>query len=241
MRNLYMGPSHPKRNTTIVEDNPEPCHSADTIKYGHPSKFGCKDIIPLWKEEKPDPEALMALDKKAGAKYFVNMGSRYDNFWLRDSKIPSWNAVRTGPHKDVVGLWRKSAKAQGLYSRVLEPSGASYTWFQYSHGVDVNGPLAGVPFNDNDPRYQDLYHSKAAPNDNKCLTTNPACHRTCFDGVKELVAPFTPTALVWMFTGKSGVTQDMEWKQTREALVIKKHSQLPLPGIPVVFTFTLKN
>ena len=47
--------------------------------YGHPSKFGYKDIIPLWKAEKWDPEQLMALYKKAGAKYFVSMGTHHDN------------------------------------------------------------------------------------------------------------------------------------------------------------------
>src|SRR5664280_1982104 len=31
--------------------------------YGHPSKFGYKDIIPLWKAEKWDPEQLMKLYK----------------------------------------------------------------------------------------------------------------------------------------------------------------------------------
>ena len=54
--------------------------------YGHPSKFGYKDIIPLWKAEKWDPERLMALYKKAGAKYFVSMGSHHDNFHLWNSK-----------------------------------------------------------------------------------------------------------------------------------------------------------
>ena len=42
--------------------------------YGHPSEFGYKDIIPLWKAEKWDPDRLMPLYKKAGAKYFVSMG-----------------------------------------------------------------------------------------------------------------------------------------------------------------------
>src|SRR5512134_1916070 len=40
-------------------------------KYGHPSKFGFKDIIPTWKAERFDPDALMSLYKNAGAKYFV--------------------------------------------------------------------------------------------------------------------------------------------------------------------------
>src|SRR5512141_302162 len=42
-------------------------------KYGHPSKFGFKDIIPTWKAESFDPDHLMSLYKKAGAKYFVSM------------------------------------------------------------------------------------------------------------------------------------------------------------------------
>lgn len=183
----------------------------------------------------------MALDKKAEAKYSVSMSSSYDNFCLRDSKIHRWNSVKTGPHKGVVGLRRKSAKAQGLYSGVLEPSGDSDTWVQYSHGVDVKGPRAGVPHDNNDPRYHDLYHSKAAPNDDKCLNTNTANHRIWFDAVKEVEDPLTPTALVSMFMDKSRLTQHIEWKQTRKALVIKKPSKLPLSGMPVEFTFTLKS
>ena len=50
--------------------------------YGHPSQFGYKDIIPLWKAEKWDPDKLMELYKKAGAKYFVSMGTHHDNFFL---------------------------------------------------------------------------------------------------------------------------------------------------------------
>ncbi len=53
--------------------------------YGHPTKLGYKDIIPLWKAEKWDPDRLMALYKKAGAKYFVSMGCHHDNFDLWNS------------------------------------------------------------------------------------------------------------------------------------------------------------
>ena len=54
---------------------------------GHPSKHGYKDIIPLWKAEKWDPDRLMALYKKAGARYFVSMGCHHDNFDLWNSKF----------------------------------------------------------------------------------------------------------------------------------------------------------
>src|ERR1039457_1367756 len=36
--------------------------------YGHPSKFGFKDVIPTWKGDKFDPDHLVSLYKKAGAK-----------------------------------------------------------------------------------------------------------------------------------------------------------------------------
>ena len=65
--------------------------------YGHPSVFGYKDIIPLWNAEKWDPDRLMELYKKVGAKYFVSMGTHHDNFFLWDSKIHKWNAVNMGP------------------------------------------------------------------------------------------------------------------------------------------------
>ena len=42
--------------------------------YGHPSKFGYKDTIPLWKAERFDPKALIRRYAEAGAKYFVSMG-----------------------------------------------------------------------------------------------------------------------------------------------------------------------
>src|SRR5256885_8787722 len=43
--------------------------------YGHPSKFGFKDVIQTWKADKFDPDYLVGLYKQAGAKYFVSMRS----------------------------------------------------------------------------------------------------------------------------------------------------------------------
>jgi len=126
--------------------------------YGHPSKFGYKDILPLWKAEKFDPERLMALYKAAGARYFVSMGVHHDNFDLWNSKHHRWNAVRMGPKRDIVGEWQKAARTQGLRFGVSEHLGASYTWFQVSHGSDKQGPLADVPYDGADPQWQDLYH-----------------------------------------------------------------------------------
>ena len=90
-------------------------HYAHHVKhYGHPSEFGYKDIIPLWKAEKFDPEALMDRYVAAGAKYFVSMGVHHDNFDLWNSRHHRWNAVAMGPKRDIVGAWRDAARRADL-------------------------------------------------------------------------------------------------------------------------------
>ena len=48
----------------------EPQYEYHLKTYGHPSKFGFKDVIATWKAAKFDPDYLIRLYKKAGAKYF---------------------------------------------------------------------------------------------------------------------------------------------------------------------------
>jgi len=172
-----------------------PDYKDHLTRYGPPSKTGYKDIIPLWKAEKWEPDKLMALYKKAGAKYFVSMGSHHDNFFLWNSKIHRWNAVKMGPHKDVVGIWQKEAKKQGLYFGVSEHLAASYTWFQPAHSADTTGPYKGIPYDGNDPQYADLYHTKAAPGDKAWLSTNPDWIKEWYADVKELVDTYHPDLL----------------------------------------------
>lgn len=163
--------------------------------YGHPATNGYKDIIPLWKAEKWDPDRLMALYKKAGAKYFVSMGSHHDNFFLWNSKLHRWNAVNMGPHRDVVGTWQKAAARNGLKFGVSEHLGASFTWFQDSHKSDKTGPLAGVAYDGADPQYQDLYHFPAEPGDTGWYSNNPRWQQMWFNEIKELVDNYHPDLL----------------------------------------------
>ena len=163
--------------------------------YGHPSTNGYKDIIPLWKAEKWDPDRLMALYKRAGARYFVSMGSHHDNFFLWNSKLHRWNAVQMGPHRDVVGEWQRAARKQGLRFGVSEHLGASFTWFQDSHKSDKTGPLAGVPYDGADEKYWDLYHFPAEPGDTGWYSTNPRWQQMWFNEIKELVDGYHPDLL----------------------------------------------
>jgi alpha-L-fucosidase len=163
--------------------------------YGHPSTNGYKDIIPLWKAEKWDPERLMGLYKRAGAKYFVSMGSHHDNFFLWNSKLHRWNTVNMGPHRDVVGTWQAAAQKYGLKFGVSEHLGASFTWFQDSHKSDKTGALAGVKYDGADPQYEELYHFAAEPGDTGWYSTNPRWQQMWFNEIKELVDNYHPDLL----------------------------------------------
>jgi alpha-L-fucosidase len=89
--------------------------------YGHPTKVGYKDVIPTWKAEKFDPDHLLELYKKAGAKYFCSMAVHHDGFDLWNSKYqPRWNSIAVGPKRDIVGAFKKAAVKQGLRFAVSE-------------------------------------------------------------------------------------------------------------------------
>ncbi|HAH23130.1 MAG TPA: alpha-L-fucosidase [Prolixibacteraceae bacterium] len=193
-KKMYMNQSW-DWSKNALSDKPDEDYTYHVAHYGHPSKFGYKDIIPLWKAERWDPEKLMALYKKVGAKYFVSMGTHHDDFFLWNSKIHRWNAVNMGPKKDVVGLWQKAAKKEGLRFGVSEHLGASYTWFQTARGADKTGPMAGVPYDGNNEEYADLYHKKAAADDTGWLTKDPENQKEWLNCIDELIDNYHPDLL----------------------------------------------
>jgi alpha-L-fucosidase len=172
-----------------------PYYTYHVKHYGHPSEFGFKDIIPMWKAERWNPEELMKLYKRVGARYFVSMATHHDNFFLWNSKLHRWNSVNMGPKKDVVGLWQAAAKKEGLYFGVSEHLGASYTWYRTAHQSDQLGEKAGVPYDGNNPEYWDLYHEPPAPDDREWYTKDPKRHRLWYDRIQELIDNYHPDLL----------------------------------------------
>jgi alpha-L-fucosidase len=57
----------------------------------------------------------------------------------------------------VVGARRNAARDNGLRFGVSERLAWSWTWFNVNKNSDKTGPLAGVPYDGNDPRYRELY------------------------------------------------------------------------------------
>jgi len=169
--------------------------------YGPQSKFGYKDLIPLWKGERFDPEYLVGLYKKAGAKYFMSMGVHHDNFDMWNSKHQRWNAAKMGIQRDVVGEFRRAAIAHDLKFAVSDHLWPSYKWFAVSHLADKDGPNAGVPYDGANPQFADLYHDISDP---KLLTTKldwsedgipESWKREWFIRIKDLVDNYQPDLL----------------------------------------------
>jgi alpha-L-fucosidase len=119
-------------------------------KYGHPSKFGFKDVINAWKAENWNPEELVHLYKSAGAQYFMAMANHHDNFDLYNSKYQKhWNATKIGPKKDLIAGWAKAAKNNGLPFGVSVHASHAWRWYESAQRSDKKGPYAGIPYDGN--------------------------------------------------------------------------------------------
>jgi alpha-L-fucosidase len=114
--------------------------------YGHPSRFGYKDLCAQWTLLNWDPDALISRYKKAGARLFIALANHHDGFDSWNSKHQPWNSAAIGPHRDVVGDWAAAARKQGLRFGVTLHQARNWWWFQPSHGADKAGPMAGVPY-----------------------------------------------------------------------------------------------
>ncbi len=59
-------------------------------------------------------------------------------------------------------MWRQAVLKHGLRFGVSAHHARSWSWFNTSKLSDKTGPMAGVPYDGNDPAYEDLYNE---PND----------------------------------------------------------------------------
>ena len=170
--------------------------------YGHPSKFGYKDLVKLWKAEKFDPDALMDLYVKAGARYFVGQAMHHDHFFNFPSKLNRFNSAQIGPMKDICGLWKKAADNHKLPFGLTEHLGATFSWWGVNKSADRYGPYAGVPYDGNDPAYRDFYMDNyehvSKDGDSKVpgwYTKNSKHHQYWLSVMKELIDLFSPELL----------------------------------------------
>jgi len=214
--------------------------------YGHPSQFGLKDLCNAWKAEKWDPERLIQLYKRAGAKYFVAMANHHDNFDNWDSKYQPWNSVNVGPKKDLIGIWAKTARKEGLRFGVTVHNARAWDWLEAAHGSDKDGPMKGVPYDGAltkadgkgqwweglDPA--DLYGPHGAA---RTPAARKAYEVKWFNRTKDLVDKYRPDLLyfddVWLPLGEAGTNiaahyynANLQWHDGKqEAVLNSKRAQ----------------
>ena len=115
-------------------------------KYGDHMKFGYKDFIPQFRAEKFDAGEWAKLFKEAGAKYVVPVAEHHDGFSMYDSDLNSWNSVKMGPKKDIIGLLKEATEREGLVFG-LSTHRAENAWF-YNGGMsfpsDVQDTTIGL-------------------------------------------------------------------------------------------------
>jgi alpha-L-fucosidase len=169
--------------------------------YGHPSKFGYKDLVKLWKAEKFDPDALMDRYIKAGARYFVAQAMHHDHFFNYPSKLNRFNSVEVGPMKDICGLWKRTADNFHLPFGLSEHLGLSFVWWGCNKGTDTYGPYAGIPYDGSDPAYRDFYldnyehYDKENKRPTQWYTSNTSFRDYWLSVMKEIIDLYTPELL----------------------------------------------
>lgn len=97
--------------------------------YGPQTKFGYKDFIPMFRAQHFDPNAWLDLFTRAGAKYIVPVAEHCDGFPMYDSAMTKWDAVKMGPHRDIVGKLERATRARGLRFGVSSHRAEHWWWY----------------------------------------------------------------------------------------------------------------
>ncbi|HEX7800372.1 MAG TPA: alpha-L-fucosidase, partial [Asticcacaulis sp.] len=114
--------------------------------YGHPAQFGFMQFLKDWKIDQWEPDRLLSLYKKAGARYFVALAGHHDNFDMFDSRYQAWNVTKLGPKVDTMAGWAKAARDHGLRFGLSNHLAHAWHWWQTAYGYDPEGPVRGLRY-----------------------------------------------------------------------------------------------
>lgn len=120
-------------------------HAHHCEHYGRPDpNRGYKDMIPLFKAEKFDPEQWAELFKDSGAKFAGPVVGHHDNFAMWDSQINPWNSVCMGPKRDVTGELANAIRGQGMKFAATFHNAYNWWFFPKDETIDTLGPAADM-------------------------------------------------------------------------------------------------
>ncbi len=163
--------------------------------WGHPSEFGYRDFIPLWKAEKFDPDAWLRLFQEAGVRYFTPIATFHDGFDIWDSPH-SFNAVNMGPKKNLLKMLRDATLSHGLRWGVNTHLARNYNFFQPGYGADMLGSKKGIPYLKDVPENHTFYHPKHGDTNPK-YPVNPseAWKESWSSRLQDLIDRYAPDVL----------------------------------------------
>jgi len=161
--------------------------------FGPQDKFGYKDFIPLFTQSNFNADAWAELFKKSGAKFVVPTAEHHENFALWDSQVTPFNAMKMGPHRDLIGELSKAVRKQGLKFGVS------------NHGIEnfqfINPPADMAE--KMQAEHADLYDPKWADFYNVADRSDAACERFLTNWYArnvELIDKYQPDML-WFDNG----------------------------------------
>ena len=100
-----------------------------TVDY-HLENYGANffydDFIPMWKAENFDPAEWAKFAKMMGAKYIFITSKHHDGFCLWPTKYTDRNAMKMGPHKDLLRQFFEAGRNEGLKVGLYY---SLYEWF----------------------------------------------------------------------------------------------------------------
>ncbi len=125
-------------------------------QFGPQEKVGYKDLIPLFTAANWNPDAWAELFKKSGARYVIPTAQHHDNFALWDSQVTPYNAVKMGPHRDLIGDLETAVRKQGLKFGVSNHGFENFTFVNPRPDIDVRLKAAKVDLYD--PAWASFYN-----------------------------------------------------------------------------------
>jgi alpha-L-fucosidase len=147
---IYSVPAHGPNGTwyphhMYFEGTPQYEYHVKT--YGHPSKFGYKDFIPMFTAEKFDPDEWAELFRQAGAQFAGPVGEHHDGFAMWNTSYSEWNSTKMGPRRNIVEALESAIRSQGM--RFMVSMHHAENWWYFPHWR--------LEFDTSDPRYSGLY------------------------------------------------------------------------------------
>mgnify|MGYP002408977660 CR=1 FL=1 len=177
--------------------------------FGKVSKFGYKDFLPMFQGEKFEPAKWAQLVRKAGAKYAAPVCEHADNFSLWDSCINPVNAVKTGPHRDIIGELYREFRKEGI--RCMATFHHQWLWGWYmspNPEADVYRPENRVYYGKVLPVNTKVYIPDQRPDEEFCAVWR--------DKVLEVILKYNPDAVY--FDSRANLIPDMYKQQVLDAL-----------------------